>query len=110
MVEYCAFSHKIDYVKNFKGILNLKGHSNCISGSKVTAVLLNGWILTTGELHREGSAPAAGLFRRETGIRQGAWSRSGIVRECLRQPRSGSIGLGPPGQEMLPPDRPYSPC
>ena len=36
---------KIDYVTTFKKILNPEGHSNCITGSKVTAILLNGWIL-----------------------------------------------------------------
>ena len=40
-----AFSYKIDYVKNFKEILNPEGHLNRIIGSKVTAILLNGWIL-----------------------------------------------------------------
>ena len=39
-----AFSHKIDYVIIFEGILNLEGHPNRITGSKVTAILLNGWI------------------------------------------------------------------
>ena len=32
----------------FKEILNLKGHQNCITGSKVTAILLNAWILPIG--------------------------------------------------------------
>ena len=32
-------------IKNF---LNLKGHQNAISGSKVTAILLKVWILHTG--------------------------------------------------------------
>ena len=32
----------------FKEILNLEGHQNCITGSKVTAILLNGWILPIG--------------------------------------------------------------
>ena len=45
-VTDCAFSHKIDYVTIFKEILNPKGHPNCITGSKVTAILLNGWILS----------------------------------------------------------------
>ena len=44
MVEDGAFSHKIDYVTIFKEILNLEGHPNSITGSKVTAILLNGWI------------------------------------------------------------------
>ena len=32
----------------FKEILNPEGHPNCITGSKVTAILLNGWILPIG--------------------------------------------------------------
>ena len=44
MVEDGAFSHKIYYVTIFKGILNIKGHPNCNTGSKVTAILVNGWI------------------------------------------------------------------
>ena len=42
------FSHKIDYVTTFKEILNPEGHPNCIIGSKVTAILLNGLILPIG--------------------------------------------------------------
>ena len=42
-----AFSHKIDYVTIFK-ILNPEGHPNRITGSKVTAILLNGWIVPIG--------------------------------------------------------------
>ena len=44
MVEDGAFSHKIDYV----AILNIEGHQNCITGSRVTAILLNEWILPIG--------------------------------------------------------------
>ena len=33
----------------FLEILNLEGHPNRITGSKVTAILLNGWILPIGE-------------------------------------------------------------
>ena len=44
MVEDGAFSHKRYYVTILKEILNLEGHLNCITGSKVTAILLNGWI------------------------------------------------------------------
>jgi hypothetical protein len=46
MVEECALIHKIDYF--FGEILNLEGHINCITGSKVTAILLNGLILPFG--------------------------------------------------------------
>ena len=49
MVGNGAFSHKIDYVTFFKEILNLEGHQNCITGSRVTAILLNGWTLPIGE-------------------------------------------------------------
>ena len=45
MVEDGAFIHKIDHVAIFKEILNLKEHPNRITGSKVTAILLNGFIL-----------------------------------------------------------------
>ena len=48
MVGDGAFSHKRDYVTIFLEILNLKGHPNCITGSKVTAILLNGWIWPIG--------------------------------------------------------------
>ena len=62
-----AFNHKMDYVTIFKEILNPEGHPNCITDSKVTAILLNGWILPFAmeqcnalvEHHREGSVPAA---------------------------------------------------
>ena len=48
MVENGALSHKIDYVAIFKEILNLEGHLNRITGSRVTAILLNGWVLPVG--------------------------------------------------------------
>ena len=48
MVEDGAFSHKIDYVTIFLEILNLEGHQNRITGSRVTVILLNGWILPIG--------------------------------------------------------------
>ena len=39
MVEDGAFSHKINYVTMFLEILNLAGHPNCITVSRVTAIL-----------------------------------------------------------------------
>ena len=44
MVAYGAFSHKIDYVKIVEELINLGhlGHPNCITGLKVTAILLKG--------------------------------------------------------------------
>ena len=41
-------SFKIDYVKVIKKFLNTEGHQNHISGSKVRAILLKGWILPIG--------------------------------------------------------------
>ena len=51
-----ASSHKIDYITIFLEILNLEGEQNRITGSKVTAILLNGWILPIG-----GDASGKGL-------------------------------------------------
>ena len=48
MVEDGALSQKIEYVTILKEILNLEGHANCITGSKVTTILLNEWILPIG--------------------------------------------------------------
>ena len=36
-----ALSNKIDDVQNFLKILNIKWYQNCITGSKVKAILLN---------------------------------------------------------------------
>ena len=57
MVRDGAFSPKINYVRVFKEILNLKG----ITGSRVTAILLNVWILPIG-----GASAVEGL--RSTGL------------------------------------------
>ena len=48
MVEDRAFRHKIEYFMIFLKIVNLKWHRNPITGSSVTAILLNGWILPIG--------------------------------------------------------------
>ena len=40
-VENSALSHKIDHFTYILWILNLKGHQNCIIGSKVRTILLN---------------------------------------------------------------------
>ena len=53
MVEYGAFSNKIDHVTIFLDILNLEGHLNRITGSRVTAILFGGFCLL-GELQRSG--------------------------------------------------------
>ena len=54
-----AFIHKIDYVTFFLEILDPKGHTNRITGSKVTVIWLNGWILPVGgaPLGRVGAQP-----------------------------------------------------
>ena len=58
MVEDSAFSHKIDYAKKKLKNINLEEQSNHITGSRVTVILLNGWISPIGEV----AACAAGLF------------------------------------------------
>ena len=50
MVEDGTFSHKIDYVTLFWGILNHEECPNHIIGSKITAILINGWILPVGKV------------------------------------------------------------
>ena len=61
-VRDSSSSYKLDYrlltivIKNF---LNSEVHENFISGSKVMAILLKGWICLLVELHQEGSASAA---------------------------------------------------
>ena len=40
---------KIDYNTIFKDILNLKGHPNPIASSRVTTILVNGWIFPLGQ-------------------------------------------------------------
>ena len=67
MVEDGAFSHKMDYVTIFEEILNIKGHPNHITGSQVTKILLNGWILPIG-----GASAVKGL--RLQPAKQACWS------------------------------------
>ena len=45
--KHGASSHKTYYIDIFSEILNLEGHQNRCIGSKVTAILMNGWILPT---------------------------------------------------------------
>ena len=44
MVRNGGSSHKIDYITIVQENLNHEGHQNCITGSRVTAILLNGLI------------------------------------------------------------------
>jgi hypothetical protein len=48
MVKNDASSHKTNYIEIFSDILNPEGHQNRCISSKVTEILLNGWILPTG--------------------------------------------------------------
>jgi hypothetical protein len=42
MVKDSSSSYEIDYGIGIKNILNPEGHQNCITGSKVTAILVKG--------------------------------------------------------------------
>ena len=59
MVQDGAFSHKKDDVT----ILNIEVHPNHITGSRVTAILLNGWILPIGGASTVESLRSMGLSR-----------------------------------------------
>ena len=48
MVRHSSSSYKIDYGIGIKNFLNSEGHQNHISGSKVTTILLKGWIWPIG--------------------------------------------------------------
>ena len=48
MVRDSTSSYTIDYVIVIKNFLNTEGHRNPISGSKVPAILLKGWIFPIG--------------------------------------------------------------
>ena len=48
MVRDITSSYKIDYGIVIKNFLNLEGHQNPVSGSKVMTLLLKGWILPIG--------------------------------------------------------------
>ena len=58
MVRGTSFSYKIDYFAFILDIINPEGHQNCIIGSKVTAILLRGWIwsIVLVKLHQVGCA------------------------------------------------------
>ena len=59
MVEKGAFSQKINYITIFLEIINLKGHQNHITGTRVMAILLIGWIFPIGQ---SGEGTLKGLF------------------------------------------------
>ena len=59
-VEDCAFSHKIYLLELLRRFLISK-HLNPITGSKVTPILLNGWILPIGEASAVKGLQSTGL-------------------------------------------------
>ena len=70
MVGNGALSHKIDLLI-FWEILYLEGHQNRTTGSRVTAILLNGWILPIGEASAGEGIQSTGLHNGYKGL-QGA--------------------------------------
>ena len=64
-----ASSHETNYTTTFFfEILNLEGHINRCVCSQVTAILLNGWIVPTGEVALGRVCPsacAAGWFKKD---------------------------------------------
>ena len=65
MVEDGDFSLKIDYVTIFWEIINLEGHPNCTTSSKV---LLKGFILPIGETSAVEGLRSTGLPRLVFGV------------------------------------------
>ena len=62
MVEDGAFSHKVDNFYNCWEILNVEGHPNRITGSRVMVILLNRWILPIGGASAVESLRSTGLL------------------------------------------------
>ena len=58
-----TFSHKIDFLKFFLEILKHKWRPNCITGSRVAAVLLNGGIWPIGDASAVNGLQSTGLLR-----------------------------------------------
>ena len=100
MVADGAFSHKIDYVTIFLEILNLKGHPNCIAGSRDTDILLNWWILPIGEtsavegLLSTGPTPSSfvrsWLFESRGDQKYPIWVVSGLLSDTPKLTTGGS--------------------
>ena len=63
MVEDDAFSYIVGYVAILLEILNLKGHPNLITDSRVPVILLNGWILPIGGPSADEGMQSTGLPR-----------------------------------------------
>ena len=63
MIRDSSSGYKIDYVKVIKNFLNPKEHQNPTNGSKVTAILLKGWILPIGGASALDGMQSTGLAR-----------------------------------------------
>ena len=85
MVGNGAFSHKIDYFTIYLEILNLEVHPNCITGSQVTAILLNGWILSIGGVSAVEGLRSTGLPRLvfSPKVSNGYWQAFGEKAEYM---------------------------
>ena len=73
MVGDGAFSHKIDYVNDY---VNFEGHQHCTTGSRITAILLNGWTLPIG-----GASAVDGL--RSTGLLRLVYWLTSFLQVCM---------------------------
>ena len=62
-VRVSTSSYKIDYVIVIKNFLNPKDHQNPITGSKVLAILLKGWISPLGGASAVEGLWSTGLLR-----------------------------------------------
>ena len=62
-VRDSSSSYKIDYVIVIRSFLNPEGHQNPRNGSKVTAILLKGWILPVGGASAVEGLQSTGLPR-----------------------------------------------
>ena len=60
-VRDTSSSYKIDYAIGIRTFLNPEGHPNPITGSKVTAILLKGWILPIGGISAVEGLRSTGL-------------------------------------------------
>ena len=58
-----CFGHKIDYLTFSKETLNFEEHQKCITGSRVTAIFLVGWILDIGGASAVEGLPSTRLPR-----------------------------------------------
>ena len=63
-LDFSVFSHRFIVIV-IKNLINPEGHQNPINGSKVTAILMMGWIWPIGGV-ASGRVCAAGLLFKST--------------------------------------------